>query len=357
MTDLKPALILAQGFLDKPNGKTTHGLIRGSEKFGIVGVIDSNFAGCDAGEVLDGKNRKIPVFDSLTSAFAQLETPPQYFIVGVAVAGGKLPPEMHAILLEGIEKGMHIINGLHEFLSEKQVFAELALNKGVTITDVRRPKKAGEMTYWSGRIGEVTTPRIAVLGMDCAVGKRTTARMILESLRAKDVKSEMISTGQTGWMQDGKYAFILDATLNDFVSGELETQIVRCFEESKPDVMILNGQSALRNPIGPCGAELLVSGQAKYVVLQAMPARRFYEGTEAMPVEIPSIESEIELIKMYGAEVIAVALNTSGLTLEDARETQKILRGSLGLPIVLPLEDGVAEIVNVIINRTISITK
>lgn len=203
----------------------------------------------------------------------------------------------------------------------------------------------------------MTTPRIAVLGMDCAVGKRTTARMILESLRAKDVKSEMISTGQTGWMQDGKYAFILDATLNDFVSGELETQIVRCFEESKPDVMILNGQSALRNPIGPCGAELLVSGQAKYVVLQAMPARRFYEGTEAMPVEIPSIESEIELIKMYGAEVIAVALNTSGLTLEDARETQKILRGSLGLPIVLPLEDGVAEIVNVIINRTISITK
>jgi uncharacterized NAD-dependent epimerase/dehydratase family protein len=167
--------------------------------------------------------------------------------------------------------------------------------------------------------------------------------------RKEGIKAEIISTGQTGWMQDGRYGFILDSTLNDFVTGELETQIVNCHEEAKPDVIFLNGQSALRNPMGPCGAELLLSGQAKYVVLQAIPGRKYYEGTEdVFLMEIPSVASEIELIKMYGSEVIAVTLNTTDLTPEEAREHQKILRGQLGIPIVLPLEDGVGEIVDVV---------
>jgi uncharacterized NAD-dependent epimerase/dehydratase family protein len=124
---------------------------------------------------------------------------------------------------------------------------------------------------------------------------------------------------------------------------------VKCYAEQKPDVIFLNGQSGLRNPIGPTGSELLLSGQAKYVVLQAVPARRYYEGTEDnIKARIPSVKSEIQLIKMYGAEVIAVTLNTHGLTLDKARKIQTQLRGSLKIPVVLPLEDGVGEVVEVI---------
>ena len=58
----------------------------------------------------------------------------------------------------------------------------------------------------------------------------------------------MIYTGQTGWLQGGKYGFIFDSTLNDFVSGELEHAILTCYEETNPDVILIEGQSALRNP-------------------------------------------------------------------------------------------------------------
>ena len=348
------ALILTHGLLDTENGKTAHGLIRYSNRFKIVGVIDYPTAGRDAGEVLDGKHRNIPIFSSIETALATFETPPQYIIVGVAVAGGKIPPEMLSVLKQALKYGLNIINGLHEFLNDKPDFVRLAKKHNLTITDVRRTKKATEMAYWSGNIRNVTTPRIAVLGMDCAVGKRTTARFLTQECRKQGIKAEMISTGQTGWMQDGRYAFILDSTLNDFVTGELETQIIKCFNETKPDIMFLNGQSALRNPIGPTGAELLLSGQAKWVVLQAMPSRKYYEGTEDnLMAEIPSVESEIALIKMYGSEVIAVTLNTHGLTLEEAREKQKILRGSLGISVVLPLEDGVGEVVEIIKRRVL----
>ena len=299
----KDALILTHGLLNTENGKTAHGLIRGSDRFNIVGVIDYATAGQDAGEVLDGKYRNIPIFDTIENAVNQLNAPPQYLIVGVAVAGGRLPVEMLDILKRGIRFKINIINGLHEFLTDKPDFVDLAKAYGVELTDVRRTKKATEMQYWSGKITEVKAPRIAVLGMDCAVGKRTTSRFLVETCRQQGIKAEMIATGQTGWMQDGRFGFILDSTLNDFVTGELETQIIKCDTEAMPDVIFLNGQSALRNPIGPCGSELLLSGQAKWVILQAIPSRKYYEGTEdTLKAEIPSVASEIELIRMFGAE-------------------------------------------------------
>ena len=353
MTENNTALILTNGLYNTENGKTAHGLIRYSERFKIVGVIDYACAGQDAGEILDGKHRNIPIFDTVENALKNLpnsETP-KHIIIGIAVSGGKIPPNMLSVLKKAIKNGLNVINGLHEFLNDKPDFVRFAKKHNVTLTDVRKAKKATEMSYWSGSISKVTAPRIAVLGMDCAVGKRTTARFLTQECRKQGIHAEMISTGQTGWMQDGRYAFILDSTLNDFLTGELETQIVKCFEETNPDVIFLNGQSALRNPIGPTGSELLLSGQAKYVVLQGIPARKYYEGTEDnIKAEIPSIESEVALIKMYGSEVIAVTLNTHGLTLEDAREKQKILRGVLNIPVVLPLEDGVREVVEAIKN-------
>ncbi len=343
------ALILTHGLLDTENGKTAHGLIRSSERFDIVGVIDFVTAGRDAGEVLDGTHRNIPIFADIETALKQLGNTPQYLIIGVAVAGGKIPAEMLEVLKLGIAYKLNIINGLHEKLNEKPDFVALAQQHNVTLTDVRRTKTPSEMAYWSGEIRDVTTPRVAVLGMDCAVGKRTTARFLVEAMRQKNYKAEIISTGQTGWMQDGRYAFIFDSTINDFLTGELETQILKCYREQKPDIMFLNGQSALRNPIGPTGSEFILSGGAKWVILQAMPARTYYEGTEDnIKAIIPSVKSEIQLIKMYGATTIAVTLNTHGLTLEKARAIQQKLRLQLKIPVVLPLEDGVVELIEAI---------
>ena len=159
-------------------------------------------------------------------------------------------------------------------------------------------------------------------------------------MRRMGVKTEMIYTGQTGWLQGIKHGFIFDATLNDFVSGELEHAIISCYEERKPDIILIEGQASLRNPSGPCGAEFLVSGDLSGVVLQYIPGRKYFRVNESLKLPIPSLESEIELIAAYGQTVLAVCLNTEGLSLEEAKSFQTTYQKRLNLPIILPIEDG-----------------
>ncbi len=338
------ALVLTNNQLGKSPAKTTHGLIRGTSRYRIVGVIDQHSAGRDAGEVLDGKPRNIPVFASLDQAVRETSKP-DYCLIGVATKGGKLPPEMQTIVAEALKRGISVVNGLHEAIGEKPELAALAARSGARILDIRKPKPKDQLHFWTGSIRRVTCPRVAVLGTDCNLGKRTTARLLTEGCCKAGLKAEMIYTGQTGWMQGGRYGFIFDCTPNDFVSGEVEHAIVTCFDEQQPDVIFVEGQSALRNPSGPCGAEFLVSGEARYVVLQHAPARRYYDDNEHAGALIPSLASEIELIRFYGAEVIAVTLNTLGLTEEQSAGWQRKLEAELGLPVVRPLEDGVEQLV------------
>ena len=51
------ALVYCEGAFNTPNGKTAHGLVRFTERYHVVGVIDSKYAGQDAGEVLRWKSQ------------------------------------------------------------------------------------------------------------------------------------------------------------------------------------------------------------------------------------------------------------------------------------------------------------
>jgi uncharacterized NAD-dependent epimerase/dehydratase family protein len=90
------AIVLTNGLLHTQHAKTAHGLIRGTERFQILGIIDPVSAGKDAGVVLDGKARGIPVFASLADALTQISQKIDFCIVGIAVAGGKLPEDFQA---------------------------------------------------------------------------------------------------------------------------------------------------------------------------------------------------------------------------------------------------------------------
>jgi uncharacterized NAD-dependent epimerase/dehydratase family protein len=337
------ALILTNGLLNTNDAKTAHGLIRGTERYTIVGVIDAPTAGKDAGEVLDGKNRDIPIFNNLSESFMRLQSI-DYLIIGVATVGGVLPPDMLIIVEEAIKNGLSIVNGLHEYLSEKPEIAALAAQYHVQLIDVRKPKARKDLHFWTGKIYEVSCPIVAVIGMDCALGKRTTARLICQACEQQNINAQMIFTGQTGWLQGGEYGFIFDSTLNDFVSGEVEHAIVTCWKETNAEVILVEGQSSLRNPSGPCGLEFLISGQAKYVVLVHAPKRIYFDNEEHWG-KIPSVESEIEIIAKFGSKVIALALNTEGCSEQEALDFQQEYRSRLAIPVVLPLEQGVQEIV------------
>lgn len=344
---LDNAIILTAGILTGSNAKTAHGLIRKTSRYNVVGVIDSNSAGKDAGEVLDKVNRKIPVYATLEAYLQQTDRQAKYAIVGVAFAGGKLPLPILVLIKEAIKAGISIVSGAHEFLSDLPEMQQLAAENGVTLLDIRKPKPKDQLKFWSGEIMRVTTPVIAVLGTDCALGKRTTAVMVTDAMKEKGLRAEMIYTGQTGWLQGHRYGFVLDSTYNDFISGELEHAVVTCWKEASPDVIFIEGQSALCNPSGPCGSELLISAQAKGVILQHAPSRVFYKGQEDTGIKI-SLTRELQLIRLYGARVLAITLNTAKLTSTEARTYQEQLEKEHGLPVILPLEEGMGRLSGIV---------
>ena len=171
--------------------------------------------------------------------------------------------------------------------------------------------------------------------------------MIRQVCEKENINAQMIYTGQTGWLQGGRYGFIFDSTLNDFISGELEHAIVSCWKETNADIILIEGQSSLRNPSGPCGTEMLVSGNAKHVVLVHQPKKIYYDNLSSWGA-IPSVESEMEIINKFNSNVIALALNTEGCTNEEAFAFQKFYEDKLNIPVLLPLQEGVGKIVPVI---------
>jgi uncharacterized NAD-dependent epimerase/dehydratase family protein len=341
---MKKALVLTNGMYQSSDAKTAHGLVRSSERFLIAGVIDhAATAQKDAGELLDGTHRNIPIYADLATALA-LVPDANTLIIGVATVGGKLPADMLVIIKAAITNGLSIVNGLHDYLTDHTDLVAMALEKNITLTDIRKPKKREDLHFFTGDIFNINTPIVAVIGMDCAMGKRTTARMLMQACTKENIKAEMIYTGQTGWLQGSKYGFVFDSTLNDFVSGELENAILTCNKEVSPDIIFLEGQSALRNPSGPCGLELLISGNAKYVVLLFAP-KRIYFDNEAHWGKIPSVESEIAIIEQFGSKVIALAMNTEGCSNEEAFSLQASMQLQFNIPILLPIQSGVSQII------------
>lgn len=344
---MKPkAIVLTNGLLHMNDAKTAHGLIRGTERYEIAAVIDSIHAGKDAGEVLDGKHRNIPVYATVEDAINAVEKI-QYCIIGVATPGGVLPQHFIPVMESCIRHSISLVNGLHEYLSSNASIVALAKEYGVELIDVRKPKERKDLHFWDASIYKVAAPVIAVIGTDCALGKRTTCRMVKEACINIGINAQMIYTGQTGWLQGGQYGFIFDSTLNDFISGELEHAIVSCWKETNADVILIEGQSGLRNPSGPCGSELLVSGNAKHVILVHAPKRKYFDDIpEWGPIH--PLSTEIDLINLYGSKVIAIAINTEHCSMEEALAFQKEYEEQFNIPVLLPLQEGVEKIIPVI---------
>jgi uncharacterized NAD-dependent epimerase/dehydratase family protein len=325
------AVVYCEANFGAIDGKTANGLVRHSEKYRILSVIDSERAGLDAGVVLGEKPNAIPICRDLADALAQAGVLPDYFIFGMAPASGMLSSHERGLVLEAIDLGMNVVNGLHEFLNDDPVFAAASTAKNVKILDVRKPRAKKDLRLFSGRIGEVTCPRIAVLGTDCAIGKRTTATILTRALNDRGVKTVMVGTGQTGLIQGARYGISLDAVPSQFCAGELEAAIVEAFEGENPDVIIIEGQGALSHPAYSTSSFILRGSCPDGVVLQHAPGRinRCDFGQMAMP----SPATEINLIQTFAnTRVIGLTINHENMTDAEVNAAITLYECELGIP-------------------------
>ncbi len=314
------AIVYCEGAFATPTGKTANGLVRFTARYKIVGVIDSTKAGRDAGEVLDGKPNGIPIFASVTDAVEQLEMRPNYFVIGLAPDGGKLPDSAREAVERAMEYGMNVDSGLHEFLADDPEFFGLAYHHNVIIRDVRRPPPRSQLHFFTGKIEEVKALKIAVLGTDSAIGKRTTAIKLNQALNAAGIKSELIGTGQTSWLQGVKYGLVLDSLVNDFVTGEIEHAIYEAWSNERPQVILLEGQGSIAHPAYPGGFDLIAAGSVDGIILQHAPARKVYDGFDNYPMG--ELSREIQILELLAERpVIALTINHEAMTEAEVRST------------------------------------
>lgn len=317
----KTALIYCENQFGLVDGKTAAALVRHSEIYTIVGVIDSSLAGKDAGEELGEGKIGVPIFASLNDALSQLSEVPNSYIYGKALLDAYIPSLERALILEAMENGMDIINGLHQFFSEDREFIQTAAQYDIEIKDIRKPPRLKDLHVFTGQISKVNVPVIAVLGTDCACGKMTTAVELNKTLNNLGIKSVLVATGQTSLMQGAMYGVSIDALISQFVVGEIENSVIEAFDNENPDIILVEGQSAVSHPAFMGSLGILKGSMADGIILQHPPARKFRCDFPGLPM--PTIKSEIQLIETISdARVMAIALSHENL--ED-EEIQKII--------------------------------
>ncbi len=343
------AIVYCEAEFGALDGKTANGLVRHSEKYRILSVIDSTKAGLDAGMVLDNIEQAIPICADLNAALKQAGSIPDYFIFGKAPASGMLSAQERTLMLKAIKQGMSIVNGLHEFLNDDPEFAAASSAHNTTIIDVRRPRATKDLRVFSGSLTTMACPRLAVLGTDCAIGKRTTCTALTRALNANGIKTVMVGTGQTGLIQGARYGLALDAVPSQFCAGELEATIMEAYEGEAPDVIVIEGQGALSHPAYSTSSFILRGSSPHAVILQHAPARAHRCDFETMPMPTPA--SEINLIQTFAkTRVIGLTLNHENMS--DAEVTAAITRYERELRI--PVTDALTRSQDHLVNMVLS---
>ena len=341
------AIVYCEGAFGTPNGKTAHGLVRRTKRYQVLSVIDSKHSAQDAGQVLDGRPKGIPVLSDLQAALKacrQAGRAASHFVIGLAPDGGRFSSDDRHAVIEAIKARLHVDSGLHDFLSEDKEVVRLAKEKKVKVRDVRRTPPRKDLHFFSGRIEQVTSLKVAVLGTDSAVGKRTTAWLIIDALQEAGYSAELIGTGQTSWMQGAKYCIMLDSLINDFVSGEIENAVWTAWREANPDVVVIEGQGSLMNPAYPGGFEILAAGRPDVVILQHAPARKEYDGFPGYPIQpLPVQIKAIEIIS--GKPVVAVTINHEDIPGEEIPAVCDSITRETGLPAADVLLEGAGRLI------------
>ncbi|MGH2735641.1 MAG: DUF1611 domain-containing protein [Actinomycetota bacterium] len=319
-------LVLTDGYLISRNAKTAHGVIRYARD-DIGAVLDRDFAGRSLHEVMPELRREAPIVASVGEGVALGATS---LLLGVATPGGWIPEHWRVWVVEAIESGLEIANGLHRLLGDDAELVTLAEKHGARLWDVRKPPP--DIPLNSGRAIEADQRIVATVGSDCAVGKMTVSVELAEAGRAAGHATEFVATGQTGILIAG-WGIAVDRVISDFTAGAAEQLVVGAPGES--EILIVEGQGGLWHPAYSGVTLSLLHGSAPEVLVLCHQAGR--TAIEEPPYTV--LPMLAEMVATYQtlassvrpAKVACVAVNCRGLSDDEARAALRSVEDETGL--------------------------
>jgi uncharacterized NAD-dependent epimerase/dehydratase family protein len=331
-------LVLAEGRSGDPHfGKTARGVMRyAPEK--VVALLDTERAGeTEQGWPIVGR-----VDDALCFN-------PNAALVGVATQGGRFPPAWKELLRACVSKGLHLENGLHEFLTNDPELVELARRHHVELRDLRKPPP--DLNVPSGENLEVPATIVLTVGSDCAIGKMTVALELTNEAKRRGEKAEFVPTGQTGIAIAG-WGIAVDAVVSDFLAGAAERLVIEGHARGG-ELLFVEGQGSLLNPLYSGVTLGLYHGSAPHLlVLCHKSSQRYIEDDERYP--IPPLSELVELHERTAllsrpARVAGIALNTRGLDDVEAAAAVEAAEAETGLPATDPVRFGAGQLVDAVL--------
>ena len=292
----------------------------------ILCVVDSVFAGKKISEVSFIK-KDIPIIESIEKAKSMGAN---VLLLGVLTSGGIRPKSWDPHIKEALESGMSIINGLHDQIYPD--FSKYIITNNQWIWDTRVPKFTPKIG--SAKAADLKNKRVLMIGTDMAAGKMTVGLELYSYLKGKKIKTGFVATGQVGITVTGN-GIPLDAYKLDHACGAVETAVV---EQKEKDVVIVEGQGSILHPGSTATLPLMRGTCPTHMILCHIARNNTLRSMEN--IKIPDLKKFIDLNEKLAsvlgtypkAKVVGVALNTTLMTNEEAKEYAKSVERETGLP-------------------------
>jgi uncharacterized NAD-dependent epimerase/dehydratase family protein len=332
-------VILTDGHTNPITAKTASCVVR-YKPDEVVALLDTTQPGRTSQELL-GVGGSTPVVARLADAPGA-----NTLMIGIAPSGGKLPAAWKQIILEAIGRGMNIVSGLHDFLSNDTELAAAAAQRGVEIHDVR---KNNERDVSHRRNLREDCLRIHTVGQDCSVGKMLASVEITLGLKARGYDAKFVATGQTGIMIEGDGCPV-DCVVSDFVNGAVEKLVLA---NQHHDILMIEGQGSISHPRYSAVTAGLLHGCMPHGMIMVYEAgRKTVYGMDYIPLKpLPQLVEAFEMFASLAmpSRVIGVAMNSRLLGAEEAEKERERVRRELGVPVCDVIRHGPGDMVDAVL--------
>ncbi len=342
-------LALAEGKFSPLKSKTANAaLLYFPEQ--VVAVVDSTKAGQVAHDTL-GYGGSVPVVKTIADG---LKFRPTHLLIGIAPPGGILPESWRSDILFALRSKLHVLSGLHTILSDDAEFAAEAAANGVTITDYRKIPHEAEVIptgSWKTRKAKV----ILTVGTDSNIGKMTVSWEVQRELVRRGYKADFVATGQTGMLLRGR-GIAVDSIISDYISGCIEREIDRSIAEGY-DFVFVEGQGALTQ-MAYSGVTLgLIHGCMPDALILCHQPTRTVDNFRYPLISIPdAIRLHAEVLRHFRpAPVVAIGINSIGLTDTQLSDVVRTIEAETGLPAADVLRNGPGKIADAVVRNQWSV--